>query len=260
MDAEAVVSDRLAPGARASSVVSALFVVDHDHDAARVAIPGAEVHLVVRIGPSAIGGLDVHALGARERVHRKVIRGGQRVVMARLKLGATEKVLGVPASALAGRIVPLEDLWGEDPARRLTHRLATTRASNEAAAILESAIAERLAVNGEACAHAKLVLEAADRLISAHVNAVASDLGVSERHLRRVFHETIGVSPKAFARLMRFRRALRAARSDDQARWASIAADAGYYDQAHLIAEFRAITGSTPRSFLGELRAAPSVG
>jgi AraC-like DNA-binding protein len=75
-----------------------------------------------------------------------------------------------------------------------------------------------------------------------------------------VFRETVGVSPKAFARLARFDRALRAAREDGHASWASIAAAAGYYDQAHLIADFRAIAGVTPRAFLGELRAAPSVG
>ena len=92
------------------------------------------------------------------------------------------------------------------------------------------------------------------------MNAVAVDLGVSERHLRRVFRETVGVSPKAFAKLTRFHRALRAARESAHASWASIAAAAGYYDQAHLIAEFRAIAGVTPRALLGELRAAPLLG
>jgi AraC-like DNA-binding protein len=92
------------------------------------------------------------------------------------------------------------------------------------------------------------------------VNAFAVDLGVSERHLRRVFRETVGVSPKAFAKLMRFDCALRAAHEDSHASWASIAAAAGYYDQEQFIAEFRAIAGVTPRALLGELRAAPSVG
>jgi transcriptional regulator GlxA family with amidase domain len=86
------------------------------------------------------------------------------------------------------------------------------------------------------------------------VNAVAVDLGVSERHLRRVFLETVGVSPKAFAQLARFHRALRAARQHAPASWTSIAVAAGYYDQAHLIGEFRAIAGVTPRALLDELR------
>ena len=93
------------------------------------------------------------------------------------------------------------------------------------------------------------------------MNAVAVDLGVSERHLRRVFRETVGVSPKAFAKLARFHRALRAAREDASRELGDASPPhAGYYDQAHLIAEFRAIAGVTPRALLGELRAAPLLG
>ena len=83
--------------------------------------------------------------------------------------------------------------------------------------------------------------------------AVASDLGVSERHLRRVFREAVGVSPKTFAKLTRFHRALNSAREKDEPAWASIAAAVGYYDQAHLIADFHAIAGTTPSAFLAEL-------
>jgi AraC-like DNA-binding protein len=193
-------------------------------------------------------------------VHRKLHRSGQRTVTARLQLGVPDAVLGVPAWALAGRIVALEDLWGDAATRRLCARLADARDTLAAAAVLESAIAERLATAGGRHAGAQLALAAADRLTSANVNAVAADLGVSERHLRRVFQETVGVSPKAFAKLTRFQRALRAAREDAPASWASIAVAAGYYDQAHLIAEFRAIADVTPRALLGELRAAPSIG
>jgi AraC-like DNA-binding protein len=88
------------------------------------------------------------------------------------------------------------------------------------------------------------------------VGGVAVQLGVSERSLRRSFGEAVGMSPKAFAKLARFHRALRAAR--EHGSWARIAAGAGYYDQAHLIADFRAIAGVTPRALLGEVRAGAS--
>jgi AraC-like DNA-binding protein len=243
-----------------ASAVAALFVDESDRDMARVLIPRTEIHLVVRFGPLARNGLDVHAFGARQTVRRKLIRSGQRIVMARLRLGAPEAVLGASASAIAGHMVQLEDLWGDAATRRLCGRLEGARDTADAAAILEGAIAQRLATANGCLAHAQLALDAADRLRSANVNAVAKDLGVSERHLRRVFHETVGVSPKAFAKIMRFQRALRVARDDGRAKWANIATAAGYYDQAHLIAEFRTIAGVTPRALLGELRAAPSVG
>jgi AraC-like DNA-binding protein len=251
---------RIAPSASTVSAVAALFVYDCERDGPGVALPRPEIQLVVRFGPSTRSGLDIHAFGIRQTVHRKLLRSGQRTVTARLQLGAADAVLGVPASAMAGRIVALEDLWGDAATRRLCRRLADARDTVAAAAILERAIAERLANAAGHHARAQLALAAADRLTSANVNAVAADLGVSERHLRRVFRETVGVSPKAFAKLTRFQRALRAAREDAPASWASIAVAAGYYDQAHLIAEFRAIAGVTPRALLGELRAAPSIG
>jgi AraC-like DNA-binding protein len=260
MHASAVHRGRLAPSASTASAVAALFVDECDRDMPRVSIPRPEIHLVVRFGPSTQSGLDVHALGMQQRVRRKLIRSGQRIVAARLRLGVHEAVLGVPASAVAGRIVALEDLWGAAATRRLFDRLADARDTVDAAAILDSAIAERFAITDGRRARAQLALDAADRLTSANVNAVAVDLGVSERQLRRVFRETIGVSPKTFAKLTRFHRALRAVREDVHASWASIAAAVGYYDQAHLIADFRAIAGVTPRALLSELRAAPSVG
>jgi AraC-like DNA-binding protein len=260
MPANAAHLHRIVPSAPSTAAVAGLFMHESDRDAQRVSMPRPEVQVVVRFGPSTRGGLDVHVLGAGQPVHRKLIRRGLRAVMARLRLGAPEAVLGVRASAIAGRIVALEELWGDAATRRLCDRLADARATADAAAILERAIAERIPTAHASRGGAQLTLDAADRLTRAPVKAVALELGVSERHLRRVFHETVGMTPKAFAKLTRFHRALRAAREDHHASWATIAAATGYYDQAHLIAEFRSIAGATPCTLLGELRAAPLVG
>ncbi len=250
---------RVAPSASIASAVEALFVYERAGDAPYVAIPRPEIDLIVRFGPAARGGLDAHAFGARQRVRRKTLRGVQRTVSARLCLGAPEAVLGAPASAIAGNIVALEDLWGESATRRLFDRLAAARDLLEAAAILDRAIEERLA-SDVTRARSTLALGAAGKLRDgAPIHVVAGDLGVSERHLRRVFRDAFGIGPKAFARLARFDRALHAARQDDRAGWANIAALAGYYDQAHLIADFRAIAGVTPRALVGELRVAPAL-
>lgn len=260
MNASAIPRRATGTLAASASAVAALLADERDRATRGVAIPRPEVHLVVRFGPSVPNGLDVHAMGSRQRVLRKLLHSGQRFVTARLQLGAAEAVLGVPAAAIAGRVVALEDLWGAGTTRRLLDRFASARDTPEAAALLKSAISERFVLAGGPRARTQLVLDAAQRLTSANVTAVAADLGVSERHLRRVFDETIGVSPKAFAKLTRFRRALDAARAPNHAGWATIAADAGYYDQAHLIAEFRAIAGVTPLALLGELRGAQALG
>ncbi len=234
-------------------------VAELEADLRGVLMPRPEVQVVVRLGPSAEGGLDVHALGARQTVRRKQLSRGQRVVSARLNLGAAEAVLGVAGSALAGRIVALEDLWGHPATHLLLERLGQARNASELAAVLEGAIAERFTKAGERRVGTRLVMDAATRLTTASVNTVASELGVSERHLRRVFQETTGVGPKTFTKLTRFRRAVRLAREEASPSWASVAVGAGYYDQAHLISEFRAIAGVTPSALLGELDAAQAV-
>jgi AraC-like DNA-binding protein len=190
-------------------------------------------------------------------VRRKLIRAGQRTVSARLHVGAAEAVLGVPASEVAGRIIALDELWGDAATQPLFDRLISARTPTDAAAIMENTIAERLAQVDDARAKPHLALKAAEKLVNTNVNTVAVDLGVSERHLRRIFREAFGVSPKAYAKLARFNRALHAAREGGCASWASIAAASGYYDQAHLIDEFRTIAGVTPRALLGELGGPP---
>jgi AraC-like DNA-binding protein len=263
MRADAVFDHRIAPVVSTAPVIAALFVVECDLDMPLVSMPRPEPQFVVRFGASARNSLDVHAVGARGKVHRKSGRRGQRAVVARLHLGVPEHVLGTAASTIADRIVPLEELWGGAAARRLLDRLCGVRDMFEAAAVLEMALADRFAAargRGDRGERGPLVLDAVARLRGAKVSTVAAGLGMSERHLRRVFHDTIGMSPKGFTRLTRFHRALRAAREDAHPSWASIAAAAGYYDQAHLIAEFRSIAGAPPRAFLDELRTTSSFG
>jgi AraC-like DNA-binding protein len=89
---------------------------------------------------------------------------------------------------------------------------------------------------------------------TAQAQVPADELSVSERHLRRVFREVVGLSPKMFFKLVRFERALKAAKASCDSSWSNIAMSAGYYDQAHMIADFRSIAGATPRQFLAELR------
>jgi AraC-like DNA-binding protein len=255
MNASAALVSHQLPSPSAAAIVGALWVDECERDTPGVLIPQPVVQLVVRFGPSAHEGLDVHAMGARHTVHRKVIRRAQRTVAARLQLGVARAVLGASASAMAGRIVPLEALWGETSTKRLRQQLADAPDAHEAASTLERAIGERVTRWSGRDAGEQLAVTAAPRLARARVGVVAAELGVSERHLRRVFQETVGLSPKTYARIARFHHAIRMVRRDETVSWADVAAEAGYYDQAHLIAEFHAIAHVTPREFLGELRA-----
>lgn len=80
---------------------------------------------------------------------------------------------------------------------------------------------------------------------------VAQAVGIGERRLQQIFRAEVSMSPKAWGRLARLHACLRALRGGPAVpHWASLAADGGFYDQAHLANEFRALCGLSPSEFL----------
>lgn len=96
---------------------------------------------------------------------------------------------------------------------------------------------------------------AEEAIRSAHgrlrIDALAASMGVSRRHLERRFHGSVGIGPKLLARIARFQHLVRSLDRSDSPRWAGLAVQCGYYDQAHLIRDFRQFTGESPAAFLG---------
>ena len=78
---------------------------------------------------------------------------------------------------------------------------------------------------------------------------VARRIGVSQRRLIQVFAAEVGLRPKLYCRVRRFGRVRemigRAAAPD----WAAVAAACGYFDQSHMIRDFRAFAGLTPLAY-----------
>src|SRR5262249_61599947 len=81
------------------------------------------------------------------------------------------------------------------------------------------------------------------------VARLRKESGLSKARLVAAFRAQIGVRPKLWARLVRFRRVLDAL-AETEVRLADVALDAGYYDQAHMNAEFRELAGVSPTEFL----------
>jgi AraC-like DNA-binding protein len=190
---------------------------------------------------------DVWVAGPRTRAVFKSKTGVARMVTLRFKPGWSVPLLGVAASELADRLVPLEDVWGR-VGRELGGELLAARSRADVMDRVARALVLRAgqpfeAASGQLARRAVRLLEGGE----VRVERVADRLGVTARHLRRAFIENVGIGPKEFARTARLQRAVRmAATSCD---WARIAANAGYYDQAHLIADFRQLVGLTPGAF-----------
>jgi AraC-like DNA-binding protein len=102
---------------------------------------------------------------------------------------------------------------------------------------------------------ADLVQRASALLGHNGVRHTAELLHVSERHLRVVFADVMGLSPKAYARVERVRAALARIGERDFAR---LADELGYYDQSHLTNEFRSVMGVTPGAYAAGRRLPPT--
>lgn len=233
-------------------------VVTHAADAtpSYVRLPDGEVELVVRfLGPD----VDAHVVGTRLQALHK---GGPVVppeaIAVRFKAGGAYPFFGVSMAALTDRLVSVDTLWGAEGAR-FRERVAEAATAAARVQVIEDVLTARLQ-RGDLFEPASApVVRRAIRSIEtgaerSSVGALARSLGISERQLRRGFDDVVGMGPKAFARVVRFQRALRAAARGTAPDWGAIAAATGYYDQAHLVGEVRRLTGTTPAALLRAAR------
>ena len=218
------------------------------HEMRERVLPDGAVRLVFNFGdaPSA-GGSDGGGLAVVRR--RRKVEG----LSVTLRAGAAASLLGLPAGEIGGGAVHLDALWrGEGSA--LLERMAEMPDDAGRVALLQAALLHRLGDNRIAAGNdiamqaARLIAEAEGRL---RLRDVASTVGVGERRLQQLFHAHVGLSPRAWSRLARMHGCLRALRRRPVPAWAEVALEGGFYDQSHLVNEFRALCGVTPTEFLG---------
>jgi AraC-like DNA-binding protein len=172
-------------------------------------------------------------------------------------LGA-RALLGMPAAALAN--------WDGDAtavvgafAAELRERVLTCGTWAERFAVIEELLARR-ALAGALAARDAVRPEVAfawRRLRASHgavsVADLAAETGYSARHLNGLFRAEVGLAPKAAGRVFRFDHAKRRlAAAGPTLPLADLAAECGYYDQAHLAREFRDLAGCPPTQWLAE--------
>ncbi|MGI5324109.1 helix-turn-helix domain-containing protein [Actinomadura nitritigenes] len=212
-----------------------------------VHLPDAATALVYR--RTGAGDGDLRVIGPRSRASYNPGKDLPMCVRARLRPGAARPLLGVAAGELRDRAVPLTDLWG-GRAARLEDRLNELTGPDAILRAIERALLDGLhdGLRDGADARDQLLREAVESLSTTgeRVAALARRLAVSERHLRDLFTDRVGLPPKRFARIQRVRTVLARAGS---AQWAGLASDTGYYDQSHMTADFHALMGVSPAAF-----------
>lgn len=155
-------------------------------------------------------------------------------------------VLDTQSEALTNRSQPL-NLLAPALATALSEALESAGSFVAAVAAMDQVFAAHLAGVEPPD---PLVRAAVDRLV-AHgadlaIGALAGELRTSERTLRRRFRVATGLTPKQFARICRFRSAALTLLEKQHPGWSRVASGTGFADQAHMINEFKDLTGLTP--------------
>ena len=85
-----------------------------------------------------------------------------------------------------------------------------------------------------------------DQLSIARMN---SKIGYSQKHFTSMFRKQVGVTPKAYLKIMRFQKAISTIDRNHPIEWRHISLDCGFYDQAHFINDFKHYSGFTPEQY-----------
>jgi AraC-like DNA-binding protein len=181
------------------------------------------------------------------------------IIGVHFKPGGAFPFFRLPIDELADQHVDLRELWPGSSmsaidVAELRERLCVAATASEQFALLEAALAARLVrarAQHPAVAVALAALPATATEAGVSVREVARRIGLSQRRLIERFSAEVGMTPKLFARVRRFQRVIAllrdAAASPD---WARLALTCNYYDQSHLIRDFRAFGGVTPGEYL----------
>ncbi|OLE21708.1 MAG: hypothetical protein AUG44_26830 [Actinobacteria bacterium 13_1_20CM_3_71_11] len=223
---------------------------------ARRQVPHGAITLIINLGePLAVDGRGYGSFvaGLHERPVRTEHPGRQYGIQLDLPPLTAYALLGHPPGELGNAVVGLDDLLGRD-ARGLVEALAEAPGWASRFALLDRALTERLDRGPRAAPEVgwawRQLCRTGGRI---GVAELAAGTGWSHRHLATRFRQQVGLSPKAFGRVLRFQRAVGLLGAPTRRTLAEIAATCGYFDQAHLNRDFRELAGATPTALRAEV-------
>ena len=213
---------------------------------------------IERIFPD--GASDIVVSGESAAVHGpaasfRLISEERPILGFRIRRGAAKAVLGFGPADLKGVPITFGTLWGRR-GRDFESRIQAISAPVVPIELLAGFVRQRIAEVADLDIAVLAALDRIDRFPGSAIRNIASDVGLSERHLRRRFENHVGLGIKHYARMARFQRLLDAIRQYKRRLgvaspgWAGLSGEHGFADQAHLIREVKTFAGLTPVELL----------
>jgi len=165
------------------------------------------------------------------------------------KKGKAAPFFPFPMNEIADCVVDADLVWGSDFGD-LRERLLETADIDLRFTIVEDFLVRKfyskMIVNPCVAFAVEEMTHRPDRLTIARMNA---QIGYSQKHFTDMFRKQIGVTPKAYLKIMRFQKAVRTIDAAASVDWASLSQECGFYDQAHFINDFKHFSGFTPAKY-----------
>jgi AraC-like DNA-binding protein len=163
--------------------------------------------------------------------------------------------LGTPLSDLENAYVGLDQVWGR-AGMELHERLIDAPTMAARFSILENFLLSQPWSSARRHPGVAAAMAAIEDNPSIRMADIRDLVGMSTKRLIALFRAEVGLSPKAYARIRRFQAALRLLGAGSPG--ARVAADVGYFDQAHFVREFRSFTAMTPTQYAEQRILLPS--
>ena len=233
------------PSAALAPFVESLWYCEHDlAHAAECVLPSGQMQLLIRLDDSPSQIAPMVMTGPKTEPIVVETRLMNRLAGVVFRIGGAFPFLSIPCTELTNTDLDLSDLWGRG-CLLVREKLVHAGSPNRVLRLLESILVERI----DQAAWDPFIAFAA-RQLEGHrmVRDALATCGLSRGTFLRRFRKSTGLSPKHFAELRRFQRAV-ALLSGGATDLARVALESGYYDQAHFNHRFRRFAGRSPGSY-----------
>lgn len=205
-------------------------------------LPHPNIHLIFENGGSVVAGVHTHKFS-------RLLEGEARVFGVKFRPGGFHPFYQAPVSKLADRIIPASRVFGND-LEALEKIVLSSCKEDDKVQAANAFFHARMAKPDPTIA---IVGQLVDRILHEPAIKTVDDLvrsaGMGKRSLQRLFSEYVGVSPKWVIRRYRLHELIEKFNSGGKLDWAQLALDLGYFDQAHLINDFKSIVGYSPTEY-----------
>lgn len=205
-------------------------------------LPHPNVHLIFENEEAVVAGVQTHRF-------RRILEGKAGVFGVKFRPGGFRPFFDGPVSKLADRTIPAGQVFGKslEPFKEIA---LSSRGESEKVQAADRFFLERVPEPDPLIARAAHLV---DRILREpeikSVDDLARSAGVGKRSLQRLFSEYVGASPKWVIRRYRLHELIEKFNSGSQVDWAQLALELGYFDQAHLINDFKSLVGLSPAQY-----------